>query len=148
VVRRALGAALALLALAACGPPKPKHPVVRAGGEQVRIPLASLADAPVHFFTFPAGRVNVDFLVRRDDDGALHASFDACYTCYRFGKGYRVEGPDLVCNECGTKFRIGDREWKRVGACDPISLPAAVEGDDLVVTVADLRRGERLFRKR
>jgi uncharacterized membrane protein len=60
-------------------------------------------------------------------------------------KGYRVEGTDIVCNECGTKFRLADEVWKDVGGCAPIALPSEVKDGFITINALDLSRGERLF---
>lgn len=123
----------------------PKYPVVKAEGDAVRIPLKDVNDGHVHFFTFRSGGKNVNFLVRMDGVGKLHACFDACYSCYKFKKGYRQEGTDVVCNECGTRFRLADEVWKHEGGCAPIGLTSTMSNDSIVISVADLKKGERLF---
>jgi uncharacterized membrane protein len=119
--------------------------VVKAEGSIVKIPLKDVSDGLVHFFSFKSGGKNINFIVRMDGAGKLHTCFDACFTCYKFKKGYRVEGTDIVCNECGTKFRLADEVWKNVGGCAPIALPSAINGDFILINVSDLKRGEKLF---
>jgi uncharacterized membrane protein len=136
---------LMLLALCSCSAQEPKYPVVKAESGIVRIPLKEVNDGRVHFFSFKSGGKNIYFFVRMDGAGKLHSCFDACYTCYKFKKGYRVEGMDIVCNECGTRFRLADEVWKDVGGCAPIALPSAINNDFILINASDLARGERLF---
>ena len=111
----------------------------------MKIPMKDVSDGRVHFFSFKNGDKNINFFVRMDGAGKLHAYFDACFTCYKLKKGYRVEGTDIVCNECGTKFRLADEVWKNVGGCAPIAVPSTINGDFLMIRASDLGRGEKLF---
>jgi len=136
---------LIIFVLCSCSSQTPKYPVMKADGGIVKIPVKAVSDGHAHFFSFKSGGKIINFIVRTDDSGNLHSCFDACYTCYKFKKGYRVEGSDIVCNECGTKFRLADKEFKDVGACAPITLPGTIQGDFFVINASDLSRGERLF---
>jgi uncharacterized membrane protein len=136
---------LIILALCSCSSQAPKYPVLKADGGIVKIPVKAVSDGRAHFYSFQSSGKIINFIVRTDDAGVLHSCFDACYTCYKFKKGYRVDGQDIVCNECGTKFRLTDKEFKDVGACAPITLPGKIQGDFFVISASDLSRGERLF---
>jgi len=119
---------------------------VSASGDIVKIPLKSVSDGNVHFFTFASDKGKIHFFVRMDGAGNLHTHFDACYTCYKFDKGYRVEGTDLVCNECGYRFRLADEEWEDRGGCVPIGFPHTSDTKNLIIRVSDLLRGVKLFK--
>ena len=136
---------LILLVLFSCSSQEAKYPVVKAEGGIVKIPVKDVNDGRVHFFTFKSGGKNIYFFVRMDGAGKLHTCFDACFTCYKLKKGYRVEGTDIVCNDCGTKFRLADEVWKNVGGCAPISLPSLINGDFVLIKLSDLKGGEKLF---
>jgi len=128
-----------------CNSGMPSHPEVRAEGEEVRIPVKEVDDGRVHFFTFRGGRKQVNFFIRMDGTGRLHAHFDACYTCYKYRKGYRTEGTEIVCNECGEKFRLAEEVWHDVGGCVPVDLPHTTGNGMIIIKVKDLERGEKLF---
>jgi len=134
-----------VLLLAGCGPELPSHQVVVADGDVVRIPRAEVADGHVHFFTYTAGETQVDFLVRTDGTGALQAHLDACFSCYRYGMGFVVEEGYLVCRACRYEYAIEDEVWELIGACAPISIRSAPEGDDLVIARAVLEKAARYF---
>jgi len=136
---------LILLVFCSCSAQGPKYSVVKADGNIVKIPLKDVSDGRVHFFSFKSGGKNINFFIRMDGAGKLHAAFDACFTCHKFKKGYRVEGTDIVCNECGTRFRLADEVWKDVGGCVPIGVPSAIKGDFILINASDLGRGEKLF---
>ena len=144
-LRRTLLLAAVLLAVAGCGRKPPEHEVMAAVGDVVRIPLAVVADGQVHFYTYKHAGTNVNFLVRTDGQGGLHANFDACYSCYQYRRGFTVEGSDLVCIACRLTYPIADEVWDFVGACAPISLHSRVDGDSLVIDRELLERGAQYF---
>jgi uncharacterized membrane protein len=134
-----------MLALFSCNTQTPKYPVVQADNGMVKISLKEVSDGRVHFFSYKSGGKIINFFIRMDGAGKLHACFDACYSCYKKKKGYRVEGTDIVCNECGTKFRLAEEVWKDVSGCAPIALPSVVRGEFIVISASELGRGEKLF---
>jgi uncharacterized membrane protein len=136
---------LLLALLAACGPRAPEHRVVTAENGAVRLPLAEVADGGVHFFTFHHGGKNVNFLVRTDGAGTLHTHLDACFSCYRYRRGFVVEGPDLLCIACRYTYPIADEEWDFQGACAPIPIHSEITGAHLVVERAVLERAAKYF---
>ena len=117
--------ALGSVLLAACGPRAPEHSIVAAEGGAVRLPLAAVADGAVHFFTFRHDGRNVNFLVRTDGAGRLHAHLDACYTCYT--------------------YPVADEVWDFQGACAPIPIRFSVEEGRMIVERAVLERAARYF---
>jgi len=141
----ALALLLATLGAAACGPRLPEHQEVHAQGAAVHIPLSSVADGAVHFFTYPARDARVHFLVRRDGSGSLQAHLDACFSCYRYRMGFVVEDGYLVCRACRYKYAIADETWDFIGACAPIQIHSSVDGDDLVIATRDLERAAKYF---
>lgn len=136
----------ALMLLAAYGCSGGGHfTSVRAEGNAVRIPIQDVNDGNVHFYEFRLGEKRIHFFVRSDGSGQIRVHFDACRTCFRHHKGYRQEGTDIVCNECGYKFRLADEEWKDIDGCTPIGLPHTEDGSSITILVSDLRKGMRFF---
>lgn len=140
---------VALLGVAAivgsCAHHDHTHLLVQAEGNTVRIPVTAVSDGTVHFFSFDDRGTTVDFLVRADGTGTLHAHLDACYSCYRYRRGFVVEGSDLVCVACRLAYAIEDEVWDYVGACAPIAIHAEIEGPDLVIRRSLLERASRYF---
>src|SRR3989304_33859 len=56
-------------------------------------------------------------LLRRGG-GADRAALDACDVCFRTNRGYRQEGDQMVCNNCGQKFAC-DKVGEVKGGCNP-----------------------------
>jgi uncharacterized membrane protein len=136
-----------LLALfAGCGgPPKTTYPVLQEKGGLVRVDVSTIDSGSCRFFSYPSksGRP-VDYIVYKDSAGTARATLDACRTCYRWRRGYRPEGDEVVCTKCDMRFPL-DRLAEGTGSCVPISLPAAVEGDTLILSASDLEEGARYF---
>lgn len=146
--RRLLSAAFFLVLSASfvsCGSSAPVHPFVQEKDGKVIIPLSEVNDGRVHFYTFKKAGKQTNFFVRTDDKEKVDAHFDACFTCYKHKKGYRVEGSDLVCNECGMHFPIAAEQWDNSQGCSPILLKSSIEGEQLVIDTELITKGSRLF---
>jgi len=136
---------LLALALGACSQSPPIHEIVRLAGGSIRIPREAIADGEVHFYTFEHDGKNVNFLVRSDGDGTIHTHLDACYACYRYKRGFVVEGSNLVCIACRLEYAVSDEVWDYIGACAPISIHSSIDGDQLVIDRSVIERAARYF---
>ena len=135
-----------LALLAGCGwPPRTMYPVLQEKGGLIRVDVSTMESGSCRFFSYPAksGR-NVDYIVYKDSAGTARATLDACRTCYRWRRGYRPEGNEIVCTKCDMRFPF-DRLAEGTGSCVPIRLPASVEGETLVLSASDLEEGARYF---
>lgn len=128
----------------ACGKLPAEHKIISATDGKIVIPVDTVKDGKVHFFTYKKSGKRVNFFVRTDSRENLSAYFDACYTCYKNRKGYRVEGTDLICNECNLKFGISEEVWENKD-CRPIMIRSTVEGKNLILEVSSVEKGARLF---
>jgi uncharacterized membrane protein len=111
----------------------------------IRIPLADLNSGKAKFFdyTLPDNR-RVRFFAIKSTDGAYRAAMDACDTCFHAKRGYRQEGEEMVCNNCGLKFH-SNLINEVSGGCNPVGLPRAIEGDQLVIKMSELESRGRYF---
>jgi uncharacterized membrane protein len=130
---------------AGCSRLPAEHQRVEAKNGEIRIPVSEVNDGKVHFYTYRKSGKRINFFVRTDGAGHLSTYFDACYTCYRYKKGYRSEGTDLVCNECNERFRLADERWEHEGGCSPIGLTSRIGRDFIVIKTEDIEKGIRLF---
>jgi uncharacterized membrane protein len=105
---------------------------------RLEIPLASVSDGKAHYFKVRAGdEIMVTFFVLKSNDGVIRSAIDACDVCYRAGKGYEQSGDEMVCQNCGMRFasaRINEVK----GGCNPAPLARTIEGDKLVIAMADI----------
>jgi uncharacterized membrane protein len=118
-----------------------------AGGGQasdVRIPVSEISTKAKFFDYNTADKRSVRFFVIKSSDGVYRAALDACDTCFHSKKGYRQEGDDMVCNNCGLKFHSALIN-EVAGGCNPIGVPRTIDGDQIVIKANDLERGGRFF---
>ena len=107
-------------------------------GNEVRIPLSEVQDSNLHLFTMNVGGQSLRFMVIRKPNG-WGTALDACRICG--AEGYRQDGQNVVCRHCGSAIyvpSIGDQ-----GGCNPIGVPAHVDGGDLVMDVSSLTQAEK-----
>jgi high-affinity iron transporter len=111
----------------------PVSRAIAAVGNELRVPLSEIQDANLHLFTVDVGGQALRFMVIRKPNG-YGTALDACRICG--AEGYRQDGQNVVCRHCGSAIyvpSIGEQ-----GGCNPIGVPARVEGGDLVMDVSSL----------
>jgi uncharacterized membrane protein len=108
-----------------------------------RFPTAAFADGKAHFFTanLPNGK-SINFFAIKSSDGVIRAAIDACDVCFGARKGYHQEGDVMVCNNCGQRFPSAKINEVK-GGCNPAPLTRAIQGDNLVIKLADLQNDNR-----
>jgi len=112
----------------------------------ISIPLADLSTKASYYSHTTSDGTKVKYFVVLDSAGVPHAAFDACDVCYQEKKGYSQSGEYMVCNNCGNQYltsQVGTAN--KGGGCWPGYLEAKVEGDSLVIEVADLDAGAWYF---
>jgi uncharacterized membrane protein len=134
-----------VLLFAGCGRKLSHYREAPVRGDRIVIPLDEVSDGKAHFYTYARGGRQINFFVRTDAKGTVSAYFDACYTCYKQKKGYRQEGPDLVCNECDMKFGLAEEKWQDKSGCDPILLKSTIHGSNLIIDTRVIEKGVKLF---
>lgn len=110
-----------------------------------RIPVAGITSEAA-FYKAEVGQTAVPFFAVRDAAGQPVVALDACQVCAHARKGYRQSGAAMQCVNCGMTFPIDKiAAMGGKGGCHPITLPARVEGGDLVVDHGDVASGARWF---
>ena len=102
-------------------------------GNIVRIPVSEVQDGAMHLFTVSSGSQSLRFMVIKKPNG-WGVALDACRICG--AEGYRQEGQNVMCRHCASAIyipSIGDQ-----GGCNPIGVPAHVDGGDIVIDISDL----------
>jgi uncharacterized membrane protein len=118
--------------------------VVTAANGAVTLPVANFQDGKAKYYTYKAADKDVDFFVVKSSDGVVRAAIDSCDVCYQARRGYRQEGDEMVCNNCGQRFAsIKINEVK--GGCNPVPLTRTVEGEQLKIEQKDLLAGGKYF---
>jgi len=125
---------------------------VSATNGQVAIDAKLVDDGQVHWFSYQSGGKQVNFFALKGTDGQIRTAFDACQVCYTAKKGYHQEGQEVVCNNCGNRFKF-DNVNVITGGCNPIPIafdkgkpvPATVSGGQIIINAADLDKGVQYF---
>lgn len=113
-------------------------------GEDVSVPLSELSDKARFYEYKTASGKTVRFFVMKSSDGVYRAALDACDVCFAAKKGYRQQGDDMVCNNCGNHFHSAQINEAK-GGCNPVGLERKVEGDRLTVSAKELEAGVSYF---
>lgn len=119
------------------------RPVVGEG--QISFAAAAFADGKARYYAYQTARgIKVRFFILQSPDKTIRTAFDACNACWRTGKGYAQEDEFMVCRSCGRRFasRTVDEEK---GKCNPLPLKRRLEKGRVIITLADIASGMRLF---
>jgi hypothetical protein len=119
-------------------------PLIVAVDGAVRLPLATFDDYRAHYYTYMHEGRPIEFFVLKSKDGVVRAAFNACDVCYLSKRGYTQDGDYVVCNNCGQRFPADEINDVH-GGCNPSPLGRVVEGDTLVILVADIVKGQGYF---
>jgi uncharacterized membrane protein len=136
----------AAVLLTGCGrAPQGVYPVLTPDEGVIRVDLSIIENNSGSFFTYPSssGR-NVDYFVYKDSSGTARGVLDACRTCYRWRKGYRLEGDHVICRKCDMRFSL-DGLHQGTGSCVPIRIRSTREDDTLIIPVTELDNGAKYF---
>ena len=133
------------LLLTACGERHTVYPVLPVEEGVVKVDLAGISNSSGLFFTYlsSSGR-NVDYFVYRNSAGTPNVVLDACRTCYRWRKGYRLDGDHVVCIKCDMRFSLDSLD-EGTGSCIPIHVDAAVSDGSMAIPSAELEEGSKFF---
>ncbi|HLF83876.1 MAG TPA: DUF2318 domain-containing protein [Blastocatellia bacterium] len=111
----------------------------------VLIPISDVSNGKANFFNYTASnKTFVRFFVIKSSDGVYRAALDACDVCYAAKKGYYQDGDNMICKKCGRDFPSALVN-EVTGGCNPIGVPRAVDGDNLVIKASDLETGKSYF---
>jgi uncharacterized membrane protein len=121
-----------------------RHTSVAVTDGVVTIPLAEIVDGEARFYKAKVSGTDVTFFILTTPDGVTRSAFDACDVCYPAGKGYEQDGPDMVCRNCGLRFRE-DLVGEVRGGCNPSPLAHELVDGNIRITQAALMEGLRFF---
>lgn len=108
-------------------------------------PVAAFQDGKAKHFEYRhAPNQVVRFFVVKSTDGVIRAAFDACEKCFRAQKGYVQQGDNMVCINCGLKFKT-DKVNVVTGGCNPVALKKTIEGPNVVMAQQDVLAGLKYF---
>ena len=108
--------------------------------------LASEVTKDARYYSIDANGVEVRFFYLRAGDGKIRVAMDACDVCYDQKKGYRQDGNDMVCNNCGNRYPsdgLGTENIK--GGCWPSYLPMNIVDGKVVIKASDIKAKRFMF---
>jgi uncharacterized membrane protein len=111
---------------------------------EVRIPSSDINDGQAYYYEYDSGGKEIRYFVLKSSDGVFRAAFDACDVCFQEKRGYRQEGDDMVCNNCGQRFPSTKINVIK-GGCNPAPLTRTDEGSELVIKTSDIEAGRKYF---
>jgi uncharacterized membrane protein len=135
---------LMITALAACGGISDKYSEAKAENGRIVIPVSQVNDGNAHYYKINAAGKEIKFFVVKSTDGVIRAAFDACDVCYKEKKGYTQDGEYMICNNCGQRFHTSRINIVK-GGCNPSPLHRTTEGENVVITMADIQSGAGYF---
>lgn len=113
-------------------------------GEIITIPLSDISTT-AKYYSYDSKGIAIRYFSVLDSAGKPKIAFDGCDICGG-AKGYRQEGTDMVCNNCGQHFKIDQLGTKNSGVgCWPGYLPSSFNSEIISIKVSDIIGGEDRF---
>ncbi len=122
-----------------------KYEKVKVSNGTVTLPAAKLADGKAQFYKIEDSGKEIVFFAAKSADGSYKVAFDACDACFKSRKGYEQQGDKMNCKNCNQKFAINRLGPNATGGCNPGYLPSQLNGNNIVIKVADIKNGARYF---
>lgn len=103
--------------------------------KDIVIQVKGITDKPA-FYPAEINGTNMEVIAVKASDGTIRTAFNTCQVCYNSGKGYyKVEGDELVCQNCGNRFGMDDVEVTK-GGCNPVPITDEYKKtDDKTITI-------------
>lgn len=115
--------------------------------QEVKLNAAQFSDNQTKFFNvkMPDGKT-IYFFVVKDKNGIYRTAANACQVCYGERKGFRQEGNEIICNNCGNRYPI-EKIATEKGGCNPgpINPNLEVKDGNIVIKQADIEQVSELF---
>ncbi len=113
----------------------------------VEINVTDFNDGKARFYNIemPSGTI-VYFFVVKDNNGIYRAAANECQICFSARTGFRQEGDEMVCNNCGNRYPI-ERIATEKGGCNPAPINPNLEVDDykVFITLEELEEVSQFF---
>lgn len=90
------------------------------------------------FIPYQVGDTKMEVIAVKAPDGTIRTALNTCQVCYDSGRGYYVqEGEELVCQNCGNRFKISQIEKQKNG-CNPVPILSEDKTEDATtITISD-----------
>ncbi|MDF2906722.1 MAG: uncharacterized protein K0R34_2043 [Herbinix sp.] len=93
------------------------------------IPVKDITETAT-FYPASINGTDLEVIAVKAPDGTIRTAFNTCQVCYSSGKGYyEQEGDQLICQNCGNRFGMGDVEVTK-GGCNPVPITSEYKNVD------------------
>ena len=116
----------------------PSARAIEAVGDMVRVPVSEVQDGNMHLFTVNAVGQSMRFMIIKKPNG-WGVALDACRICG--AEGYRQDGQNVICRHCASAIYVPS--IGNLGGCNPIGVPAHVDGGDIVIDISALAQASK-----
>lgn len=102
------------------------------------------------FYPYKVNGIYMEVIAVKASDGTVRTALNTCQVCFDSGRGYYTQsGNELVCNNCGNRFKIDQIEKIRFG-CNPIPIMKEdkTEENDIVTISAKFLNDSKDYFKR
>ncbi len=108
-------------------------------------PVGAFQDGKARHYEYQTNNgQRVRFFVVKSKDGKIRTALDACEVCHKAKKGYVQQGNDMICTNCGLKFKT-EKVGEFKGGCNPHPVKATIQGDKLNISQKEIVSGLRYF---
>ena len=112
---------------------------------RIRIKVDQVRDGKLHRFAMVTddGHVVRFFLINKSlgQSGKIGVVYDACMLCGDMG--YIQEKNEVICIACNVRIFLPS--IGKAGGCNPIPLEHSLEGEEVILSAAELDKGARYF---
>lgn len=112
-------------------------------GGQVQIPVSDVSDGELHRYFVNLEGKEVRFLLFKKPDGKVVTVLDACQICGPVG--FYKSGNQIICKNCSAP--VNPQSVGQAGGCNPIPIKSTSNGQQIVITQADLTTALPVFGK-
>lgn len=100
------------------------------------------------FIPYNIGDTKMEIVAVMAPDGTIRTALNTCQVCWDSGRGYyKQEGDELVCQNCGNRFKISQIEKMKNG-CNPVPITGegkADNGDTISISGDELAKYKSFF---
>jgi uncharacterized membrane protein len=111
--------------------------------------LKSEVSETARFYPYKAGKTNMEVLAVKVSDGTIRTALNTCQVCFDSGRGYyKQQGNELICQNCGNRFKLDQIEKIR-GGCNPVPILKGNKSEDdenIIISQAFLVENKGLFK--
>lgn len=115
--------------------------------KEIKLDKSIFNDNQARFYNvaLPDSKI-IYFFVVKDKNGIYRAAANACAVCFKTYKGFRQEGNEIVCNNCGNRYPI-EKIATEKGGCNPgpINPNLEVKNNQIIIEQADIEKVSELF---